>query len=90
MLEAAICTRSPVSYDCVVGAGEHRSEFSEEPAVFHANYPSGQLLTEDEIRARIYQVSCNSCGWRGDACGLSAIHISHPTELKARIVGQVN
>jgi transcription elongation factor Elf1 len=55
-----------------------------------ANYPSERLLTEDEIRARIYQVSCTSCGWRGDACGLSAIHISHPTELKARTVGQAN
>lgn len=28
-----------------------------------ANYPSEDLLTEDQIRARIYQVSCNSCGW---------------------------
>jgi len=55
-----------------------------------ANYPSEELLTEDQIRARIYQVGCISCGWRGDACGLSAIHISHTTELKARIVGQAN
>jgi transcription elongation factor Elf1 len=55
-----------------------------------ANCLSGELLTEDQIRARIYQVSCNSCGWRGDACGLSAIHISHTIELKARIAGRAN
>jgi hypothetical protein len=46
-----------------------------------ANYPSTDLVTEDQIRARIYQVSYNSCGRSGDACGLSAIHISHTTEL---------
>jgi transcription elongation factor Elf1 len=55
-----------------------------------ANYPSKDLLTEDEVRARIYQVSCGSCGWRGDACGLSAIHISHTTELKVRMAGKTN
>jgi transcription elongation factor Elf1 len=55
-----------------------------------AHYPCKDLVTADQIRARIYRVSCNSCGWSGDACGLSAIHISHTTELKARIAGQVN
>ena len=52
-----------------------------------ANYPCEDMVGEDQIRARIYQVSCISCGWRGDACGLSAVHISHTTELKARIAG---
>jgi transcription elongation factor Elf1 len=55
-----------------------------------ASYPSEGMVSDDQIRARIYQVSCTSCGWRGDACGLSAIHISHTTELKARIAGQAN
>ena len=26
---------------------------------------------EDEIRARIYQAICASCGWRGAVCGFS-------------------
>jgi Fe-S-cluster-containing hydrogenase component 2 len=55
-----------------------------------ANYPSEGMVSDDQIRARIYQVSCISCGWRGDACGLSAIRISHTTGLKARIAGQAN
>jgi flavoprotein len=55
-----------------------------------ANYPSKDMVSEDQIRARIYQVSCTSCGWTGDACGLSAIHISRTTELRARIVGLAN
>jgi heterodisulfide reductase subunit A-like polyferredoxin len=55
-----------------------------------AKYPSEDIIAEDQIRARIYQVRCRSCGWTGDACGLSAIHISHTTELKARIAGQAN
>ena len=45
-----------------------------EPEVF-ATYPSENLVTEEEVRARIYSVRCNSCGWRGDACGISAIDI---------------
>jgi len=53
-----------------------------------AQYPSDGMESEQRIRARIYQVSCNSCGWTGDACGLSAIRISHTTELKARAAGQ--
>ena len=53
-----------------------------------AQYPSDGMESEEQIRARIYQVSCNSCGWKGDACGLSAIRISHTTELKARAAGQ--
>ena len=53
-----------------------------------AQYPSEGIEAEERIRARIYQVICNSCGWNGDACGLSAIRISHTTELKARAAGQ--
>lgn len=49
-----------------------------------ARHTSEGVLQEDQVRARIYEVSCASCGWRGDACGLSALHISHATELKAR------
>jgi TPP-dependent indolepyruvate ferredoxin oxidoreductase alpha subunit len=55
-----------------------------------ATYPSENLVTEGETRARIYQVSCNSCGWRGDTCGFSAIHISHTIEPEDRIAGRAN
>jgi len=53
-----------------------------------ARYPTDGIEREDQIRGRLYQVSCESCGWNGDACGLSAIRISHMTELKARAAGQ--
>jgi len=53
-----------------------------------AKYPTEEIEPEDQIRGRLYQVSCESCGWNGDACGLSAIRISHTTELKARAAGQ--
>src|SRR5215468_5221933 len=43
---------------------------------------------EDQVRGRLYQVSCESCSWNGDACGLSAIRISHATELKTSAAGQ--
>ena len=53
-----------------------------------AQYPSEGIEPEKQIRARIYQVTCNSCGWNGDACGLSAICVSRTGELKARAPGQ--
>jgi formate hydrogenlyase subunit 6/NADH:ubiquinone oxidoreductase subunit I len=49
-----------------------------------AKYPTEGIEPEDRIRGRLYQVSCESCGWNGDACGLSAVRVSHTTELKAR------
>ena len=67
-----------LTFRCI-NCGKHR--------VF-AQYPSGRMESEVRIRARIYQVSCNSCGWKGDVCSLSAIRISHTTELKARAAGQ--
>ena len=48
---------------CCIYCGKHE--------VF-ARYPSEGIEAEERIRARIYQVTCNSCGWNGDACGLSA------------------
>jgi len=53
-----------------------------------AQYPTEGIEPEDRIRDRIYQVRCNSCGWNGDACGLSAIRILHTIELKARTGGE--
>jgi Fe-S-cluster-containing hydrogenase component 2 len=50
-----------------------------------ARYPTGSIEREEEIRARIYHVSCSSCGWNGDACGVSAINISHSMEPEARV-----
>lgn len=55
-----------------------------------ATYPSDNSVDEDEVRARTYQASCNYCGWRGDACGHSATHISRIIELKARRARQEN
>jgi hypothetical protein len=31
---------------------------------------------EDELLARIYQVICTACGWKGNVCGVSAILVS--------------
>jgi len=47
------------------------------------NYLIEHIIPEDRIRGRIYQVRCNSCGWSGDACGLSAICVSQLTDRKA-------
>ena len=52
-----------------------------------ANYPTEHIIPEDRIRGRIYQVRCNSCGWSGDACGLSAVCVSQTQEPKARAAG---
>ena len=49
-----------------------------------AKYPTEGIEPEDRIRGRLYQVSCESCGWNGDACGLSTVRLWHTTELKAR------
>jgi ferredoxin len=37
-------------------------------------------VLEEQIRARIYQVNCKSCGWNGEVCGFSAIEISDTVE----------
>ena len=50
-----------------------------------ALYPTGSIEREEEIRARIYHVSCSSCGWNGDACGVSATNISHSMKPEARV-----
>ena len=50
-----------------------------------ALYPTEGIEPEEEIRARIYHASCSSCGWNGDACGVSATNISHSMELEARV-----
>ena len=36
-----------------------------------AHFPTEHITLEGRIRERIYQVTCNSCGWSGDVCGLS-------------------
>lgn len=40
-----------------------------------ANYSSDCAMREIELRSRIYQVYCKGCGWKGEACGLSAVNI---------------
>ena len=37
---------------------------------------------EDQIRARIYQASCRSCGWKGEVCGFSAMGICSGVERR--------
>ena len=49
-----------------------------------ADYPTEHIIPEQRIRDRINQVRCNSCGWNGDVCGLSAVCVSHTQEPKAR------
>jgi len=41
-----------------------------------ANYPTEAIASEDRIRSRVYQVRCSSCGWNGEASGISAVRIS--------------
>jgi len=53
-----------------------------------ASYSTEHIMPEERIRDRIYQVRCNSCGWSGDVCGLSAVCVSHTEEPKARTAGQ--
>ena len=40
-----------------------------------ANFRSDRPEHEEHIKARIYQVQCAGCGWRGQACGFSAVRI---------------
>jgi len=49
-----------------------------------ARYPTETFEPDDELRARIYYAICSSCGWKGDACGVSATNISHSMELQTR------
>lgn len=49
-----------------------------------ADCPSDNVLEEGQVRGRIYEVTCNSCGWRGSACGLSAVSVSHTARSKSR------
>ena len=48
-----------------------------------ALYPTEGIEPYEQIRARIYQVRCSSCGWHGEACGVSASNILHSMELEA-------
>jgi hypothetical protein len=49
-----------------------------------ARYPTETFEPEEELRARIYHAICSSCGWKGDACGVSATDIAHSMELETR------
>lgn len=46
-----------------------------------AHHPSDTVLHEEQVRERIYDVTCRSCGCQGGACGISATHISETNEL---------
>ena len=51
-------------------------------------YQLAEDTSVEDVRARMYQVSCTACGWKGDACGFSAVRISRISELKAATVGR--
>ena len=40
-----------------------------------ANFRSDRIQPEDQIKEQIYPAQCTGCGWKGEACGLSAIRI---------------
>ena len=40
-----------------------------------ANFRCGQAESWNQITARIYRVQCARCGWKGEACGFSAVRI---------------
>ena len=40
-----------------------------------ANFRSDQAEFSNQLKARIYRVQCARCGWKGEACGLSAVRI---------------
>jgi Fe-S-cluster-containing hydrogenase component 2 len=48
------------------------------------HYACERAVSDDQIRARIYEANCEGCGWKGVVCGVSAIQI-HPTpDLKLK------
>ena len=55
-----------------------------------AFYGSEEILSEDELRARIYQGCCNSCGWQGSVCGFSAALFATSGGLKEKATAQAN
>jgi translation initiation factor RLI1 len=46
-----------------------------------SHYSSKGIESEDRIRAEIYQALCKGCGWKGHACGYSAVRIFRANEL---------
>lgn len=40
-----------------------------------ANFRSDQAEFSNQLKARIYRIHCAQCGWKGEACGLSALRI---------------
>ncbi|PYT77279.1 MAG: hypothetical protein DMG40_24135 [Acidobacteria bacterium] len=40
-----------------------------------ANFSSDRVEQENHLKAGIYRVQCARCGWKGEACGLSAVRI---------------
>jgi transcription elongation factor Elf1 len=75
-----LCTAAPgynLTFRCI-NCGRHEAS---------ASYPSDGVVREDQLKARIYQVNCAACGWKGEACGFAPIRISPVTELD-RVAGR--
>jgi len=47
------------------------------------HYACESVVSDDQIRARIYEANCEGCGWKGVVCGVSAIQI-HSTPDSSR------
>ncbi len=48
-----------------------------------ASYVCEGVVPEDRIRARIYEAKCE-CGWKGEACGVSAIQVQPIPDIKLK------
>jgi hypothetical protein len=46
-----------------------------------SHYSSKGTESENQLRARIYQANCTGCGWKGHACGYSAVRIFCANEV---------
>jgi transcription elongation factor Elf1 len=47
-------------------------------------YPCEDVVPMDEIKSRIYEAHCKSCGWNGNVCGDSAVRIYYSLELEVK------
>lgn len=51
------------------------------------NFRSDRVEREEKIKSRIYCVQCAGCGWKGEACGFSAVRILRYKSVEMRAEG---
>ena len=49
-----------------------------------ASFASEDAVPDDQIKARIYEANCESCGWKGSVCGVSVVVIHPVPDLKLK------